>query len=305
MNMRINGHNSNASGRARPRSRKLLLGAGFAVGFVVVPLVVLAIGVLSGQPQPSAAVDYAKILPGAVRDLVCSARPEQKQDELIIENGLKMSVRAPANYDHEIPHPLLVAFPPGGYGRRASEDFYAITTGATARGFVVVFPAARPLSRSMIKLYSKISEAVAGRWCVDTKRVAFVGHSDGASAAYGISLLERGAIQPRAILVSAAGLNGNDLASNACPSVKSVMIVQGRKDALFPDYGRQASLWWGQCFKCDTNKFAKVSPHCLEAQGCQGKARLVFCATNATHEMAPEIANFELDFLQQRVSADK
>lgn len=277
--------------------RHLVLGA--AAGFIAVPVIALVISAYTMKLPAPAEVDYARMLPNAVHDQMCGSQGGREQGEITIDGGLKVNVRTPLNYDRELRHPLLVAFPPGGYGRRSSEAFYGLTAAATARGFIVAFPEARPLSRPMINRYSKVSEAVAGHWCTDAKRVAFLGHSDGASATYGISLLEKSAIQPRAVLVSAAGLSGSDLASESCPSVQWVMIVHGNNDALFPGFGREASLWWGKCFGCTPDKSMRVSPRCVEAQGCRKDTRLVFCATDAAHTTAPEIGDFELDFLQQ------
>lgn len=286
-----------------PRQRRLLPakwigGICFVIGAAATPFVVLWLSAMANPVQAPVAVDYAAMLPHAAQDQTCSAREAPPEDSITIEDGLKINVRTPANYDRTRAHPLLVAFPPGGFGRLASESYYSMTAAATMRGFIVAFPDARPLSKSMIELYSKVADAVARQWCIDRERVVFLGHSDGASASYGISLLERGALQPRAMLVSGAGLSGNDLASQSCPSVRRVMIVHGRNDALFPDFGHQASLWWSKCFGCTPDKFAKVAPRCVEAEGCQSGADLVFCETDAEHVTAPVIGDFELDFLR-------
>ena len=303
--MRVDGHNDrNAPGERRSLPAKWLGGICFVVGLLAVPFIVLALSALTSPVQAPVAVDYAEMLPDAAHEPACSGRKQPAGEGISIEDGLKINVRTPANYDPTRAHPLLIAFPPGGYGRLASESFYSLTAAATARGFVVAFPDARPLSRSMIGLYSKVAEAVARQWCIDPERIAFLGHSDGASAAYGISLLERGAIQPQAMLVSGAGLSGNDLASQSCAAVRRVMIVHGHNDALFPDFGHQASQWWARCFGCGADKFTKVSSHCVEAQGCREEAKLVFCETDAAHETAPVIGDFELDFLRA-VNADR
>lgn len=225
-----------------PRQRRLLPakwlgGICFVVGAAATPFVVLGLSAMANRVQAPVAVDYAAMLPAAAQDQTCSAREAPQEDSITIEDGLKINVRTPANYDRTRAHPLLVAFPPGGFGRLASESYYSMTAAATERGFIVAFPDSRPLSKSMVELYSKVADAVAAQWCIDRERVVFLGHSDGASASYCISLLERNALQARAMLVSGAGLSGNDLASQSCPSVRRVMIVHGRNDALFPDLG--------------------------------------------------------------------
>jgi acetyl esterase/lipase len=244
-----------------PRQRrrlpaKWLGGICFVIGAAATPFVVLGLSDMANRVQAPVAVDYAAMLPAAAQDQTCSAREAPQVDSITIEDGLKINVRTPANYDRTRAHPLLVAFPPGGFGRLASESYYSMTAAATERGFIVAFPDSRPLSKSMVELYSKVADAVAAQWCIDRERVVFLGHSDGASASYGISLLEGGALQPR------------------------------------------ASLWWWKCFGCTPDKFAKVAPHCVEAEGCQSRANLVFCETDAEHVTAPVIGDFELDFLR-------
>jgi len=118
-----------------PRQRRLLPakwigGICFVIGAAATPFVVLWLSAMANRVQAPVAVDYAAMLPHAAQDQTCSAREAPPEDSITIEDGLKINIRTPANYDRTRAHPLLVAFPPGGFGRLASESYYSMTAAA-------------------------------------------------------------------------------------------------------------------------------------------------------------------------------
>lgn len=285
--------------RAFRRLAVVAMGAAFLAGppFVVY----LASGGMQELP-PSAAARYAARPPVKNCTAICATAPEKGTDRLDIDGVPPVSVRVPTNYDREQRHPLLVVFAPAGMNRFQSESYYALTTAATARGFVVAYSSAGPLSKATFAAQAQVADAVAQQWCVDLDRVAFVGHSDGASTAYGIALLEHQAVQPKAMFLSGAGIDGKDLSDYACPATRSVIVSHGRRDTHFQGFGREASSWWSKCFHCEGNRSRQVASNCTEALGCMQGARLVFCEPDAQHEDAPKVDEFDLDFIEQALN---
>jgi hypothetical protein len=88
---------------------KWLGGICFVIGAAATPFVVLGLSAMANRVQAPVVVDYAAMLPDSAQDQTCSAREAPQEDSIIIEDGLKINVRTPANYDRTRAHPLLVA----------------------------------------------------------------------------------------------------------------------------------------------------------------------------------------------------
>ena len=201
--------------------------------------------------------------------------------------GLRISVRTPANYDATLAHPLLVVYPPGGHHRYQSENLAGLTTAATAAGFVVAYPDHVTLKLESFKLLGKVPEAVASKWCIDPGRIYATGHSDGGLASEAIVFLGASTLPLAGIVASGAGIRGEDLSSYACPSPLPVMIIHSRDDALFPlpAYGREAADWWAKCNRCEAGQFVKRDDGCIAYSGCQQGGQTLYCEVSGAHRL--------------------
>jgi polyhydroxybutyrate depolymerase len=224
--------------------------------------------------------------------------------EIKTPGGLRITVRAPANYDARLAHPLLVVYPSGGQSRQASEAFSGLTREATARGFVVAYSDHRSLRLKVFDLLGEVPATVAREWCVDQKRVWLAGHSDGGTAASALVFLEKSGLPVAGIIASAAGLRAEDLRAYSCPAPRPVMIVHSKDDRLFPfpAYGRDAAQWWAQCNRCEA-KSASAQAGCFEYPGCANGARTLFCEVSGGHAKWPGMNEAILDFFTSGVTS--
>lgn len=249
-----------------------LLGAMAAVGLTGAVLVAWP----APEPKPSSAIE----LPGDI----CRSRPGHGQpgrNEIKTPEGLASKVVAPANYDEGRAWGLIVAFPPAGFSGAAAERYYGLTEEATARGWIVAYPDALPLSKRALDVQAGVAVAVAARWCVSPARVVLLGHSDGGSLAQGVAL--RGTLRPSAIVSSGAGIRGEDLIPESCPPPLAVTVLHSPKDERFPAWGEGTARWWAACFGC-----APPPPGagCVAAPGCRA-GRVVLCRHEGAHASRP------------------
>jgi polyhydroxybutyrate depolymerase len=207
-----------------------------------------------GTEEPVACAAGAR--PGAAGESAAEATPA----------GTRYMVKTPANYDSTRAHPLIVVFAPHGVNRLLSERFVGLTRAATRAGFVIAYADSRPLGAKILEDLGRIPALVAGRWCIDERRVFFTGHSDGGTAATALVVL-RQSLSPAAIAPSAAGFRGVDLAAYACPPRVAVMVEHGRNDELFPGFGREAADWWAACNGCSGTPEPR-SDGCLVYPSC-------------------------------------
>ncbi|MEQ1879685.1 MAG: hypothetical protein ABL878_01795 [Burkholderiales bacterium] len=221
--------------------------------------------------------------------------------EIKTPGGLRVNVRAPANYDPRLAHPLLVVYPAAGQNRHTSESFSGLTREATARGFIVAYPDHRPLKLKAFDLLGEVPATVGNNWCVDQKRVWLAGHSDGGTAASALVFFDKSSVPAAGILVTAAGLRAEDLRTYSCPASRPVMIVHSKDDQLFapPSYGRDASQWWAQCNRCEA-KTVSTQAGCVEYTGCANGSRTLFCEVSGGHSRWPNMNEAMLDFAAAR-----
>lgn len=216
---------------------------------------------------------------------ICRSQPGQARPgrhEIQTPDGLASKVVAPANYDPGRAWGLIVAYPPAGFSGAAAERYYGLTEQATARGWIVAYPNALPLSRRAVDVQAGVVAAVSGRWCVNPARVVLLGHSDGGSLAQGVAV--RGQVRPAAIVASGAGIRGEDLQRETCPAPLSVTVMHSANDERFPDWGEGTARWWAACLGC-----APPPPGdgCVSAPGCRA-GRLVLCRHDGTHAARPQ-----------------
>ncbi len=220
-------------------------------------------------------------------------------DNLQTSDRLTIAVRTPSNYDPTRAYPLLVVFPPAGFNRRQSENFYDLTTEATRRGFIVAYSDHKGLSPTAVSQQAKMAATVASFFCVDEASIAYLGHSDGGAMAEGIpAYVPKASAAPRSIVASAAGITSEDLATMACPSIPAVLIVHSRTDERFPDFGRGAAAYWGRCAACAPANLDALADGCRDFSGCAGGRRVTYCETSLPHKRWPSMNTAMLDFIQ-------
>lgn len=235
-----------------------------------------------------AATAYPEISPVAGCPTGSKAGPAGATDGMRTAEGIVFNVRTPANYRSDVAHPLLLVFPPAGASAKKSEIFTHLTTEATRRGFVVVYTSHTKLSPEVVPRLAKVPAAVAGRWCIDLKRVYATGHSDGGTASHAIAVLPETRGMLAGIAPSAAGFTRKDLEAYACPAPLPVMIMHNDDDRLFPAWGKETTSWWAVCNRCDINQLPQRDKEgCLVYPGCA--APLSYCEKPGGHSDWPEM----------------
>jgi polyhydroxybutyrate depolymerase len=282
--------------------RSLLIGIGVSrktTVLITAVVVIAAAGwlfLVPGRPKVAAAG------PGAGLTAACppgsrSGPPDFY--ELQTSDQLTITVRTPSDYDPTRAYPLLVVFPPAGYNRLGSEIFYGLTPEATRRGFIVAYSDHRSLSPAAVSQQANVGATVASFFCINEASIAYLGHSDGGSMAEGIpAYIPDPGARPHSIVASAAGITGDDLATMACPSIASVMIVHNRQDERFPNFGRSAAAYWGRCAACTPTDLNTLTDGCRGFSGCSKGRRVTYCETSLPHKNWPAMNGTMLDFIQ-------
>ena len=259
--------------------------AHFRVGISLVLLAVVSALSACSRAPPLGAADYASLHLRKACSAVDKPGPAGSVDRITNRYDIRVSVRTPVNYDGTLAHPLLVVFAPGGYHRFASEDFYGLTRSATAAGFIIAYPDHLKLSMRAFEELGHVPALVAGRWCVDSSRIYFAGHSDGGTTSAALAFLGTPELRPRAVAISAAGIRRQDLEQYACPPPMSVLVVHSRIDELFalPAYGKDPARWWASCNKCQPVPGAVDQEGCVEYDGCAPGVRTRYCEVQTPH----------------------
>lgn len=211
--------------------------------------------------------------------------------------GVRFNVTTPANYRPGFAHPLLVVWAPGGLNEWLSERFTGLTGPATARGFVVVHVRSLPLGQRALRALAGVPGAVLAEWCIDPRRIAYTGHSDGGTVSTALAVLPGLEPRPAAIAPSAMGMQGSDLRAYSCPPPLPVMVMHNQGDRHFPDYGVGAAEWWAGCNRCADARAVSAYPHCEAFAGCA--APTLLCRAPGNHAHWPGFEHELLSFLEQ------
>lgn len=217
-------------------------------------------------------------------------------DGKVSTDNIRYMVRTPSNYDATFAHPLLVVYAPAGHSRWESERFAGLTTAATGKGFVVVYPDHKQLNIPAIQQLGTIPSEVAKEWCIDEQRVFVTGHSDGGTASMAMAVLEKTKEIPAAIAPSAAGWTGMDLEEFQCRDPLPVMIMHSKNDSLFPGWGAETAPWWAGCNHCDVTKTKTVEGGCRAYQGCASGGATLYCEGTGSHRDWPNLNRIMLNF---------
>jgi polyhydroxybutyrate depolymerase len=181
-------------------------------------------------------------------------------------DGIRFSVKTPANYKDTHPHPLLMVYAPAGRDRGEAEELMYLTKEATAAGFIVAYADHRPGSPESIIQLAEIPKVIEQKWCIDKKKIFLTGHSDGGTVSMGMAFINGTKHIPAAIAPSAVGIRGADLEDRNCVKPLPVMVMHSRRDKLFPNFGKEAVEWWAKCNKCET-KLYKISDRKIPKSG--------------------------------------
>ena len=251
-------------------------------------LLALSLAILFGRTLLQPAPEARPAGPQSAGVCEAAAPGPAGRSETSTPRGLGISVVTPTDYRADRRYGLLVLFPPAGFAPSAAERFYGVTAAATAAGFVVALSAPLPLSAIAVQRQAEVAATVAGRWCIDPRRVVFAGHSDGGSLSQGVLLRHATeTVRPTAILASGAGIRAEDLARETCPAPLSVTILHSGRDEHFPGYGEGAAHWWARCFSCAPLPARITSDTCSVARHCAPGARVEFCAGTESHATRP------------------
>jgi polyhydroxybutyrate depolymerase len=236
-------------------------------------------------------------------DPACANLATRGADDHAIEiktnEGLRVLVRTPSDYQPTRAYPLLVVYPPAGFDRHASEHYYGLTTEATRRGMIVAYSNHVGLSRKAVSMQAGVASAVAVGFCIERDAITFLGHSDGGSMAEGIPATVPASIRPHVIVASAAGIQKDDLVPNGCPVSTSVLIIHNSQDRLFPDFGRGTAAYWAACAGCqpqDLSSSASV-PSCRTFAACLPGIKISYCDTESPHSRWPSMNEQILEFI--------
>lgn len=197
--------------------------------------------------------------------------------------GIHFNVTTPANYRPDFAHPLLVVWAPSGLNEWLSERFTGLTGPATALGFMVVHVRSVPLGEKALRALAEVPGAVSAEWCIDSRRIAYTGHSDGGTVSNALAVLPGLELRPAAIAPSAVGMQAADMEEFACPAPLPVMLMHNRDDGHFPDYGVGVAEWWASCNGCTQTRAASDHPDCAAFVGCAAPTLLCRAAGNHAH----------------------
>ena len=208
------------------------------------------------------------------------------------------TVKTPSNYQSSYAHPLLIVFAPSGVPSTLVEKFTGLTKDATEAGFIIVYADSRPMSiESMVEL-GTIPDVVAEKWCIDSEKIFFTGHSDGGTISSALTFLPESPVKPAAIAPSAAGVRGQDLKTYACPAPVSVMVMHGKEDGHFPGFGESAAQWWAVCNQCQTKLPIVDSSGCVIYTDCLDDVEVRYCEGEGSHLDWPRINKELIDFFE-------
>lgn len=265
--------------------------ASTVVGFIACIVVVgYAVGLFGGGER----ISVGDAAPEAGRMGACAAGDKNGAadwaDDVQTSDGLSIRVRTPKNYDRTRAYPLLIVYPPAGMDRATSERYYKLTPEATRRGFIVAYSDHVRLSRMAVRMQSKVASSVMAHWCVDESAISLIGHSDGGSIAESALISPQpDAIQPHAIVASAAGIQGKDINVVSRSSPFRLMIVHSRDDEHFPGFGIDAARRFATIEGCEAELPAPDAAGCATFQHCHTASRIDYCETSGPHARWPDV----------------
>lgn len=211
-------------------------------------------------------------------------------------NKLRFTVTTPANYRSGYAHPLLVVWAPSGFSESLAEKFTGLTAAATVAGFVVVHVRSVPLGIKALAGLATVPEEVVTKWCIDTNKIFYTGHSDGGTVSNALAILPVRSVRPAAIAPSAMGMQEKDLAEYQCPAPTAVMLMHNLGDGHFPNYGDGVAQWWARCNGCAQETSPSPFNDCVEYRDCAAAGRTLYCRAEGSHAHWPGLHHDVIGF---------
>jgi len=265
-------------------------------------IIIISIIFLTACGEP---VDPALLQPATFKyptSIVDSCEAGQKigssgiTDDIETSTGASYNLRTPANYKQNVSHPLIVVYAPAGTSASKSERHVHLTNAATQAGFVIAYAKNLRMSLSAIKKLSDIPLDIQKKWCIDSSRIYYTGHSDGGSITNALTFLPSSTNKPTAIAPSAAGMDAESLKVYACPPPLPVMVFHNSGDTHFEGFGKQTADWWANCNQC-SNELTEPDQHgCRAYKSCLPSAKTYFCEGPGDHSVWPDKNNVLIDF---------
>ncbi len=225
----------------------------------------------------------------------CSLSKMEGINNIYTSNNLKVLVVPPKNHKANKKYAALIVFPPAGKTVRKSEIFYeGLTVEANKLGYILAYTDYLPLDeRNLIKL-ADVKKALVDSYCINTKNINLLGHSDGATNAAMITYRDMG-LEIKNLLISANGINKDTLNREICPKDRfSIFVFHSIKDQFFPNFGRDNVEWLANCSKCKNN-LIELDNGCMKVQNCDRK--IVYCEGIESHNVWPKRNDILINFL--------
>jgi len=210
-----------------------------------------------------------------------------KTDDIETKAGATYNVRTPANYNKQYAHPLIVVYAPAGTSASKSERHVHLTQEATQAGFIIAFANKLRMSLKAIDKLSTIPKSIQEKWCIDSSRIYFTGHSDGGTITNALTFLPDSKTKPTAIAPSAAGMDTESLKQYACPTPLPAMVFHNIDDSHFKDFGQQAADWWANCNQCSNEKTKPDQFGCQAYTSCPDTSKTFYCEGPGSHSIWP------------------
>ena len=230
----------------------------------------------------------------------CSNKLKSNLSGIYEENqttsGATYNLRTPSNYKSNVTHPLIVVFAPAGTSASKSERHVHLTKEATKAGYIIAYADNIRLSLSAIEKLSSIPQDIEQKWCVDSSRIYYTGHSDGGTITNALTFLPTSEFKPTAIAPSAAGMDGESLKQYECPSPLPVMVFHNSDDSHFEGFGKQAADWWAACNQCKSELNTADNNGCRSYKQCPESAKTYYCENPGSHAKWPNKNNTLIDF---------
>ncbi|MBL4743705.1 MAG: hypothetical protein JKX87_03570 [Cycloclasticus sp.] len=272
-----------------------------AVGFFCLALV--GFYVFLGPPIDPALLKPAQFEYPTPVQASCTAG--EKTGAAGINDGLKTktpatyNLRTPANYNPLVAHPLIVVFSPAGTSASKSERHVHLTKEATEAGFIIAYADKLRMSLKAIEHLSTIQLDIQNKWCIDSTKIYYTGHSDGGTITNALTFLPSSKSKPTAIAPSAAGMDSESLKQYACPSPLPVMVFHNRDDSHFVGFGKQAADWWAQCNQCITELSPTDVNGCQQYSNCSADGAATFyCESPGSHSRWPNKNHVLINFFK-------
>ncbi|MEO1888981.1 MAG: poly(3-hydroxybutyrate) depolymerase [Cycloclasticus sp.] len=220
-------------------------------------------------------------------------------EDIETNEGATYNLRTPSNYNKSVQHPLIIVYAPAGTSASKSERHVHLTKTATEAGFIIAYAKNLRMSVKAIEKLASIPSDIQKKWCIDSDRIYYTGHSDGGTITNALTFLPSVTNKPTAIAPSAAGMDAESLKQYACPSPLPVMVFHNADDSHFEGFGKQAADWWANCNQCSEETSAPDQHGCSTYKNCPTTSKTYYCEGLGGHSTWPNKNAVLVDFFKQ------